>query len=325
MAGRHLKALLAAHRDRDDLAFRRAAQAIIEEEEAKRHVVLAQDLRRLLVSGSGDRLSLSEIPLPDPPKDRDSAVPLVDVAMSDRFVGDLILNQELAHTLRELAIEVGLWGTLDAVGVPRRNRILLYGPPGCGKTSIASALAAELGRPLVTVRIDSVVSSYLGETASNLRRVMEFARSGPYVVLFDEFDSLGKDRDDPSDHGELRRVVNAMLQLIDGYTGPSIIVAATNHEQVLDNALWRRFDEVLNIPPPDHSQMTELIQRLLVGRRAENVDELAAADGLVGLPHAAGEYAVHSALRVAVADGRMHATQSDLMQGVRRAGSRRWS
>lgn len=326
MAGRHLKALLAAHRDRDDLAFRRAATALIEEEESKRHTVLAGDLRRLMAGGSGGNLSVAEFdqPLPEPPKDRDSALPLADLTVSDRRLADLTLDDSLAVALRDLADEVSRWDVLDSLSVPRRNRILLYGPPGCGKTSIAEAMANELGRVLVTVRVESVISSFLGETASNLRRLFEFASSGPYVVLFDEFDSLAKDRDDPSDHGELRRIVNAVLQLIDRYRGPSIIIAATNHSQVLDNAMWRRFDEVLEVGLPTHDQLAGLMSALMIGKASRKLNVDGPSEQLLGLPHAAAERAIHIATRNAVAQGRTSPTQSDLSTAVQVVVSRRW-
>lgn len=323
MAGRHIKDLITAYRDRDDLLFRRAAQAIIEEEEAKRHTALARDLRRLLASGTAVHVPEFNAPLPEPPRDRESALPLVDLAVPDRRLGDLTLEPDLAARLEDLASEVGRWATLDALAVPRRNRILLHGPPGCGKTSIAEALAGELGRIFVTVRVDSLVSSYLGETASNLRRVIDFASTGAFVVLFDEFDSLAKGRNDPSDHGELRRVVNAVLQLIDRYRGPSILIAATNDDAVLDDAIWRRFDEVLAVPLPSQTQMLRLLRRLLEGR-AGKVDLNSTVAELDGLPYAAGEAAVNSALRMAVAAGRSRVTQSDLHAAVESVNMRRW-
>lgn len=324
MAGRHLKDLMAAYRDRDDLLFRRAAQAIIDEEEAKRHTALAQDLRRLLASGTSVDMPQYESPLPEPPKDRDSALPLADISVSERRLGDLVLNDHLAAALTDLSEEVARWSLLDRLGVPRRNRVLLYGPPGCGKSSIAEAMAGELGRVLVTVRIEGVISSYLGETASNLRRVMDFAGGGAYVVLFDEFDSLGKDREDPADHGELRRIVNAVLQLIDRYRGPSILIAATNHSHVLDDAMWRRFDEILEVPLPDESQTALLLSRLLA-YRSEQIDINAPARALAGLPHAAATAAVYGAVRHAVAQGRKQVEQDDLTWGVDAAKGRRWS
>ncbi len=326
MAGRHIKDLLAAYRDRDDLLFRRAAQAIIEEEEAKRHTALAQDLRRLLASGSAMHIPQFEAPLPEPPKDRDSALPLADLSLPERNLGDLVLAPTLGQRLVELTAEVTRWPTLDALAVPRRNRILLYGPPGCGKTSIAEAVAGELGRILVTVRIESVISSYLGETAANLRRVMDFASGGAYVVLFDEFDSLAKDREDPTDHGELRRVVNAVLQLIDRYRGPSLLLAATNHSQVLDDAMWRRFDEVLAVPLPDEAQLTTLISSLL-RHRAEHLDDAditRAVQALAGYPYAAAEAAVHAALRRAIAQDRSRVQPADLDAATTAVTERRW-
>lgn len=323
MAGRHIKDLLAAYRDRDDLLFRRAAQAIIEEEEAKRHTALAGDLRRLLASGGSLEMSPFEAPLPEAPKDRDTAMPLVDMATPDRGLSDLILADQVATRLREVVDEVPRWPVLDAMAVPRRNRLLLYGPPGCGKTSIAEAVAGELGRILVTVRVESVISSYLGETASNLRRVLDFASGGAYVVLFDEFDSLAKDRDDPADHGELRRVVNAVLQLIDRYKGPSILIAATNHSQVLDNAMWRRFDEVLEVPLPTRDQLLTLLQRTVVGP-TKTLGLERVADQLGGYPHAAAKAVVYGALRTAIARGRKQLNDEDFESGLVAVTSRRW-
>lgn len=324
MAGRHLKALMAAYRDKDDLAFRRAAQAIIEEEEGKKHVALARDLRRLLAAGSAVHMPVDNAPLPESPRDRDSDLPLTEARSSQLLIDDLVLEAELNARLHELMREVPAWPEMDAAGVPRRRSLLLFGPPGCGKSSIAAALAGELGWPLVTVRTETLMSSYLGETASNLNRVFEFAHSGPYVVLFDEFDSLGKVRDDPADHGELRRVVNAVLQLIDRYVGPSLLVAATNHQHVLDPALWRRFSEVLEVPLPTTEQRRTLLTRTLRGHVGPGIDLEPIAGGLDGLPHAAAELVGYGALRLAILDGRGVVTQADLQESLSRATRRPW-
>lgn len=326
MAGRHLRALLAAYRDGDDLAFRRAATNLIDAEEANRHVQLARELRGLLASGSTHttRPGVERALLPDPPRDRESDLPLADVQDVDRHLADLVLTPELHERLADLAAEVEQWPLLDAAAVPRRRRLLLYGPPGCGKTSVAAALAGDLGRPLVTVRAEAVVSSFLGETASNLRRIFDFADSSPCVVLFDEFDSLGKSRDDPSDHGELRRVVNAVLQLVDRYDGPSLLVASTNHQEVLDPALWRRFDEVLEVPLPTVDQIESLLSRTLLGRVEPNVDLREAASSLNGLPHAAAERAAQEALRQALRSSRPRIDPQDLRWAVAGVSGRRW-
>ena len=203
-AGRHVKALIAAYKDRDDLAFRRAAQAIIEDEEAKRHTALARDLRRLLSAANGwvssepisalvrqapaedgNQLGAASFfgdsyaALPEPPRDRDSAMPLAAVQVPRTTMTDLVLAEGLRNYLNQLVEEVDHWPLLDRQGIPRRNRLLLYGPPGCGKTSIASALASALGRPLVTVRVDSVVSSFLGRPRPTSGRSWTSPPAGP--------------------------------------------------------------------------------------------------------------------------------------------------
>lgn len=321
MAGRHLRDLISAYGERDDLKFRRAAQGIIQEEESKRHTVLARELRSLLAAGGGLTLS-EEMPMPDLPVDRDSALPLAQVSRPDVYLDDLVLAARPAAALSGLTNEIRNWASLDAAGIPRRNRILLSGPPGTGKTSAASAIAAELGRPLVTARVEGLISSYLGETAANLANLFTFIASGPYVLLLDEFDSLGKKRDDPSDHGELRRVVNAVLQQIDRYAGPSLIIAATNHADVLDTALWRRFDAVVELPLPSETEIQLLLGRVVPGMPDQLRTEYAGA--LSGLPHAAIEYFAHWARRAAHLAGRKSANASDYRAALNEALSRRW-
>lgn len=322
MAGRHLKDLVGAYQRRDDLAFRRATQAIIDEEEAKKHTVLARDLKRLLAAGSGE-VSTEARALPEPPTDRDSGVPLVDLRAPGALAfSDLVFSRDLEMSLEAVTDEVGHWTSLDAAGLPRRNRLLLHGPPGCGKTSIAAALATELGLPLATARIDSLMSSFLGETAANLRLLFDFAASTPCVLLLDEFDSLGKVRADPSDHGELRRVVNAVLQLIESYRGSSFIVAATNSPDMLDAALWRRFDEVLAVPRPTTDEIERLLNRHAPGLRLTG-SLAGSAQELSGLPHAAVECAANAARRRAVLAGRQ-VEPSDIDEGVRYAIGRPW-
>lgn len=321
MAGRHIRDMIVAYGQRDDLKFRRAAQAIIGEEEAKRHAVLARELRSLLAANSA--LGVNEQPVvPEPPVDRDSALPLARVELSDRMLDDLVLRAETAQAVYQLIAEVRRWPDLDAAGLPRRNRVLLSGPPGCGKTSAVSALAHELGRPLVTARVEGLISSYLGETATNLASLFAFASTGPYVLFLDEFDSLGKMRDDPTDHGELRRVVNAVLQQIDSYTGPSLIVAATNHSQVLDAALWRRFDAVIELGLPTPEETAAVVRQILPSAAFELAKpELTA---LAGLPHAAAEYFAHAARRRAVLAGVHAIGAGDIKSAMRETVSRPW-
>lgn len=322
MAGRHLRDMIAAYGERDDLKFRRAAQAIIQEEETKRHTVLAKELRAVLAANAG--VGANEVLVtPDPPVDRDSSLPLARVTHPDRLLGDLVLAEPTKAALGQILREVRNWPTLDRAGLPRRNRILLSGPPGCGKTSAAAALAHELGRPLVTARVEGLISSYLGETAANLANLFAFASTGAYVLFLDEFDSLGKMREDIADHGELRRVVNAVLQQIDAYSGPSLIVAATNHSQILDAALWRRFDSVVELGLPSRDQVVELLRRQLLGNRL--ADAMQYADELATFPHAATEFFANSAKRHALLDERTAVESSDLAFAAHEVLSRPWA
>jgi len=178
------------------------------------------------------------------------------------------------QALEELLEEHRRGDVLRSYGMKPSSKVIFYGPPGCGKTLAAEIIAFELDMPLAVVRLDALVSSFLGETAANLRKVFEFISGHPMVVLFDEFDAIGKKRTDTSEHGELRRVVNAMLQMMDAYQGKSLIIAATNHEQILDNAIWRRFDETIEFPVPGSDQVQQLLKLKLRGvRRQFELDE----------------------------------------------------
>jgi SpoVK/Ycf46/Vps4 family AAA+-type ATPase len=324
VASKHIKQMIAAYRDGDDLAFRRAAMALIEEEEAKRHPALARELRQLLSASGGHPVSIDMAPIPSPPVDPEHDMPLADISSPRRYLRDLVLAPPVVQQLEVLLDETNRWAEIDAAGLPRRQRVLLHGPQGCGKTSIVEAVAGDLGRLLVLVRVDAVMSSYLGETATNLRRLFEFAASGPYVIFFDEFDALGKERSDPADHGELRRVVNAFLQLLDRYSGPSLIVAATNHESVLDYALWRRFDEVIEVPRPTLEETVQLLRTTL----RSSLDDWTirrAAEQLVGLPHAAAERVGLDALRTALLQRTPRISEAQLQEAVDRALARPWT
>lgn len=323
MAGRELKQLFTAFGTRDELTFRRAAQAIIEEEEAKQHLALARDLRRLIAVG-GDQPTGKTVVLPDPPRDRDNDWALAEVRHPTRYLTDLVVNESVKTAITGMAAESAHARLLMEHGVPLRRRILFWGPPGCGKTTGAEALAAEMGVPLVVVRLDSVISSYLGETAANLRRIMDYAHQGRWVVLFDEFDAIGRLRDDPTEHGEIKRVVNAFLQMLDQYQGPSTLVAATNHEGLLDAALWRRFDDVVEFRKPTVHQIRQLLRVRLsrIPSNRPNIDS--AATMLKGLPHAAVEFAVWDAYRSVVLDGKNEITAPALVASIQRARQRPW-
>jgi SpoVK/Ycf46/Vps4 family AAA+-type ATPase len=313
VAGRQLKELFRAFRTNDELAFRRAALEIIEEEQAKQHTALARDLRGLLAVGSNSSIDTSAFTvLPEPPTDREGDWSLAQVRRPEYSLSDLVISSVVSSVLEGLIAETRRWSDLDHHGLPRRQRVLFQGPPGCGKTSAAEALASELGRPFVVVSLDAVVSSYLGETASNLRRVLDYADQAPFVVLFDEFDALGRSRDDPAEHGEMKRLVTTFLQMVDKYRGPSILVAATNHPGLLDPALWRRFDEVLTFAKPSVHELRRVLRLRLRSTSHSGVNIERYASALKGYPHAAAEKLAIDARRSAVINGRNAVTETDL-------------
>lgn len=324
MAGKQLKTLFRAFHTRDELSFRRAAVEIIEEEKSKHHHALARDLQTLLVAGGRPLDISSTVILPEPPMDREGDWPLADLRHPQRHIEDLVLAPRLADSLYRAVAEVKQWPALTNAGIPKSQRFLFTGPPGCGKTTAAEAIAAELGWPFLLVRLDAVVSSYLGETASNLRRIFEYADKAPLVVLFDEFDALGRSRSDVSEHGEMKRVVTSFLQMTDRYDGPSLILAASNHAGLLDSALWRRFDDVLSFSLPTVHEIRRLLRLRLRPVRRNNISIEALASSLRGLPHAAVEKFVWDARRNALLSGREELSEADIHLSLQSVKNRPW-
>tara|TARA_R110001583_G_scaffold47292_4_gene148184 strand:- start:880 stop:1869 length:990 start_codon:yes stop_codon:yes gene_type:complete len=271
-SGKLLRLLVQSGTSGDPTAFISATEQLIKEERAKQHNLLANDLERILYgerSSSNSTTAFAHQILPEAPTDKESGVCLIDIKQANRSVDELVLEQNTLEVIENVLEEYRREDLLRSYGMMPAEKILFFGPPGCGKTLTAEAIAYELDRPIAIVRLDSLVSSFLGETATNLRKVFDFIAKHKLVVLFDEFDALGKERDDGSEHGELRRVVNAVLQMMDSYEGKSIIVAATNHEQILDSAIWRRFDEIVEFPLLNKDQLQHLLQLKLRGVRRE--------------------------------------------------------
>ncbi len=269
-SGKTLRQLIKAGASGDSSAFRRASEVVINEERQKQHHLLANDLEKILYSDAlqpAER-SLSRI-LPKIPTDKERGLPLLDIHQPRRTIEELILPEDSLLVIEELLEEHRRQDVLRSYGMKASNKVIFFGPPGCGKTLAAEVIASELDYPLAIVRLDALVSSYLGETAANLRKVFDFISQYPMVALFDEFDALGKERNDGSEHGELRRVVNAVLQMMDAYQGQSLLLAATNHEHILDTAIWRRFDETISFPLPAQAQTAQILALKLRGVRRE--------------------------------------------------------
>lgn len=211
---------------------------------------------------------------------------------------DLLIPEQHAAIFSELHLELQKEDLLVAHGVAPRRTLLFTGPPGCGKSAAAEALAQDLGREFAVVNLSTLVSSFLGDTSKNLSSIFEAASREPWVVLFDEFDAIGKERAERTDHGELKRVVTAFLQQLDNFIGPSVLVAATNHPGLVDSAVWRRFSIVLQFDPPSVHEVRDLLRLKLRSIKRENgfsVD--AAASACKGLTQAEVSQVVEDAYR----------------------------
>lgn len=259
-----IKKIFQSYQGRDDKGFRVAAEEIILEERKKHHPVLANELERILKNGNSHKKSFTELTsFAPPPQDSDRQTALFEIKHPNRYFDDLVLNDSTNKSIKRLIHEFRGWEILEANELQAVQRVLFCGPSGCGKTVTAEAIASELGLPLLYVRFDAVVSSLLGETAANLRKVFDYAKRGQWVMLFDEFDAIGRSRDDITEHGEIKRVVNSFLQIMDNFNGRSLVIAATNFEQALDPAVWRRFDDVIRFEKPTAKQLQCLTQKLL--------------------------------------------------------------
>jgi SpoVK/Ycf46/Vps4 family AAA+-type ATPase len=316
-----LKKLLKSHQKRDDWAFREAAEEIIAEERKKHHIILANELERILKNGNG-HLNYGQIQsltqLDSVPKDIEKGVALLETKWTNRFLEDLILSQEIRNALERMMREFREWEVLEANGLLPTRRVLFCGPSGCGKTAAAEAIAAELGLPLLYVRFDAVVSSLLGETAANLRRVFDYAQRGQWVMFFDEFDAIGRSRDDPTEHSEIKRVVNSYLQIVDNFSGRSLIIAATNFEQALDPAAWRRFDDVIRFEKPTDEQIQRLVSKRLLPLRFSNSQVAEMVQQLSGSTYADAERVCLDIRKSCAIQGTRQVKKEDITQALSR-------
>ncbi len=235
------------------------------------------------------------------PVDSESRTVLADVIYPNDNRIDVILSKENRENIDTFILSYKNADRLNSIGIGVANTLLLYGPPGCGKTQCAYLIARELGLPLIIARLDSLISSYLGTTAKNIRSLFEFAQKMPCVLFLDEFDAIAKARDDSNELGELKRVVNSLLQNVDAMSKDSLLIAATNHDKLLDSAVWRRFEYKLEIQLPDTNAIIEMID--LFTKQAHNLnakEKVELATALTGLSGANIEEVLVKAIRKSV-------------------------
>jgi SpoVK/Ycf46/Vps4 family AAA+-type ATPase len=311
--------LFRAFRERNDEAFRRVAEAIISAELAANHHSYARDLQKALAPGHSPRVSNRKMNgLSSLPKDRRNGEQLVAIQQPSLDLSRLVFLPDAKERISRVVEEHGQRVKLASFGLKPKSKLLFWGPPGCGKTMTAHWLAQKMGLPIGLVRLNALITSYLGETASHIQRVFDLAQSMPMLLLLDEVDAIGKDRDDAHDVGELKRVVNSMLQAVDSFnSSESILVAASNHQHLLDPALWRRFDEIVLFPKPGPVEIRTYLKHLLNGVSvADGIEPICRS--MKALSFAEIERNVTEAVKSMILEDRPNLKTAEIVTEVRR-------
>ena len=304
-----LKALLRSHLEGDDERFYSVAMQVAAHEAKLGHGKLAEDLRSIIDRAKSHRSAVAPVPIGRP---RGELANLLEASYPKAKLGDMILGKALANQIQRVIREQRHAGRILDHGLSPRRRLLLTGPPGTGKTMTASVLAGELGIPLFQVRLDGLITKYMGETAAKLRQIFDVTGRARGLYFFDEFDAIGSQRGLTNDVGEIRRVLTSFLQMIEQDGSQSLVVAATNHPVILDPALFRRFDDILRYELPAKSQISKLLKMRLARSAEKGIRWEDLADLAEGLSYAEVTRAADEALKDALIHDRTQIRMADI-------------
>lgn len=298
--GDQLKALLRSFAEGNDRHFYSVAMQLAAHEAKQGHGKLAEELREL-IDAAKSRRHTSDIGSPIPiARPKGELASLLSVSYPSRRLSDMVLSGSLLEALQRLLKEQRHLSKLRSHGLSPRRKLLLVGPSGTGKTMTAAALAGELGLPLFVVRLDALITKFMGETAAKLRQVFDAILSTRGVYFFDEFDAIGSQRGMANDVGEIRRILNSFLMMIEQDESDSVIIAATNHQEILDGALFRRFDDVVEYHFPSDDEVEKLL-KMKLGNYLKSDKKIAELSlQAVGLSHAEIARSVDDSVKEAV-------------------------
>jgi len=301
-----VKALIRSHADGDDSRFYAVAMQVAAQAARTGHHRFAQELRKLVDSakareGAASVARLKPVPLAQP---RGELAGLLTVAYPKTRLADMALDKAVADRVHRVLLEQRQQHRIKQHGLAPLRKLLLLGPPGTGKTMTAAALAGELGFPLFAIQLDGLITKYMGETAAKLRLIFDAVQQTVAVYLFDEFDALGGERGTKNDVGEIRRVLNSFLQFLEQDESDSLIIAATNHAQLLDRAVFRRFDAVIQYGLPSRAAAETVMKGRLALLDTAHVEWPTVVAAAEGLSHAEIARACEQAAKNVILDHR---------------------
>ena len=316
-----LKRLVRAIADGSQDDLERLVHTVVESERQVGHTKLAEQLEGILkrrtpkrdqTPANGNERGLKNLPI-----SRRHGESLVTLVPHESLEHHMVLPAEIEDRFSRIEKEYAARERLGAYGLKNRKTILLYGPPGCGKSLGAKRLAWNTGLPLLKVRLDTLISSYFGESASNLRSVFEAAKERPCVLLLDECDFIARSRMNSRDIGEASRIVNSLLQLMEEYEAPGLLVATTNIEDSLDTAMFRRFDDVFQVPLPGPEEIEKLLHTTLSAvKRSDKIDWPNVVKRLQGESAAMTVKAAQDAAKACVLNGEKIVTEKLLFKAI---------
>ena len=306
----HLRALLKSHLEGDDQRFYSVAMQVAAHEAKLGHGKLAEELRAI-IDEAKSRRGGAQAPVPITRPKGELANLLTATYPKARLSG-MVLHDALAQQIQRVIREQRHGERILSEGLALRRKLLLVGAPGTGKTLTASVLAGELGLPLLQVRLDGLITKYMGETAAKLRQIFDATGQTRGVYFFDEFDAIGSQRGMANDVGEIRRVLNSFLQMIEQDDSHSLVVAATNHPEILDPALFRRFDDVLHYELPNEPQLAALLRSRLARCAVKGTSWKRLARHALGLSYAETTRAADEVLKDALIHDRERVKETDI-------------
>ncbi|MCP1111083.1 SpoVK/Ycf46/Vps4 family AAA+-type ATPase [Lachnospiraceae bacterium PF1-21] len=303
-----LKSLIKAHNDNDNEKFKTVVLQIAAYEAKLNHDSFARELKKLADKTGSKKANIFNF-------NQQLANPMLEMSFPNDRLEDLIVSDDIRERIQRILNEYKNRNKLKSYGMSNRRKILIEGKPGTGKTFTASIIASETRLPLYIVQMDKLVTKFMGETSTKLRQIFDSVENSVGVYLFDEFDAIGADRSLDNEVGEMRRILNSFLQFIEQDSSDSIIVAATNNQKLLDQALFRRFDDVLHYPMPTESEVKHLYEYKIASFQSTFAPSKKLVEKSIVLSHAEIIRVCEDAIKESILDN-CEITQSKLLSLV---------